>query len=51
MNDYNRKIAPIQASCMGVCDQSDHACASAQVDGAYEDWVEVLRLVYHGGGS
>ena len=20
-----------------------------QVDGAYEDWVEVLRLVYHSG--
>ena len=22
-----------------------------QVDGMYEDWMEVLRLIYHGGGS
>ena len=21
-----------------------------QVDGSYEDWVEVLRLIYHSGG-
>ena len=26
-------------------------CCCFQVDGAYEDWVEVLRLMYHGGTS
>ena len=22
-----------------------------KVDGEYEDWMEVLKLIYHGGGS
>ena len=26
-----------------------HAC-TPQVDGTHEDWMEVLRLIYHGGG-
>ena len=26
-------------------------CIYPQVDGAYEDWMEVLRLVYYSGGS
>ena len=39
---------------MGECDLSNRACAiharPPQVDGAYEDWVEALRLIYHSGG-
>ena len=28
-----------------------HATCAPQVDGTYEDWVEVLRLIYHSGGT
>jgi hypothetical protein len=27
-----------------------HSLISMQVDGKYEDWMEVLRLIYHSGG-
>ena len=37
--------------CMGGCDHSTMHSCPPQVDGAYEDWVEVLRLIYHSGGS
>ena len=45
---------PVPAYMGCACDPSNHACAihaPPQVDGAYDDWVEVLRLIYHSGGS
>ena len=36
---------------MESCCQSWHSLISMQVDGKYEDWMEVLRLlIYYGGG-
>ena len=49
----NRQESSLPRDGVWVCVEAiHHACMPrpSQVDGAYEDWVEVLRLIYHGGG-
>ncbi len=42
-------MAQVQPGVPCYATHATHA-THAQVEGQYEDWMEVLRLLYHGGG-